>query len=162
MHVQWQYERFGVMRSSVQRAFDEGARVQVTAFISSTFADTTAERNFFMQFAYPELNRFCQSLGLTFNTVDLRWGVRNESTDDHMTIDICLGELQRCMSSSTAASFVFFAGERYPTTLEHEPDDRGVVWRLVKPLILMRSCTGMDGGRCRTVWRRPSSRRSWV
>ena len=52
-------------------------------------------------------------VGLHFSVVDLRWGVRNTATDDHMTIDICLGEIERCMKTSTAASFVFLSGERY-------------------------------------------------
>ena len=100
-----------------QGFFDEVDKINVATtvimFLSSTFDDTTAERNYLMEFAHPILKSFCQSLGLTFSVVDLRWGVRNEATDDHMTIDVCLGELERCMKSSTAASFVFLSGERY-------------------------------------------------
>jgi WD40 repeat protein len=97
--------------------FDEVENISVattvTMFLSSTFDDTTAERNYLMEFAYPILKSFCQNLGLTFSVVDLRWGVRNEATDDHMTIEVCLGELDRCLRNSTAASFVFLSGEKY-------------------------------------------------
>eukprot|EP00960_Hanusia_phi_P072768 767874-Hanusia_phi.AAC.1 len=100
-----------------QGFFDEVEKINVatnvTMFLSSTFDDTTSERNYLMEFAYPLLKSFCQSIGLTFSVVDLRWGVRNEATDDHMTIDVCLGELKRCLRNSTAASFVFLSGERY-------------------------------------------------
>jgi len=40
--------------------------------MSSTFDDTTAERNYFMAHAYPYLSAFCKTRGLSFGTVDLR------------------------------------------------------------------------------------------
>ncbi len=45
---------------------------QVVVFMSSTFDDTTAERNYFMAHAYPYLSAFCKTRGLSFGTVDLR------------------------------------------------------------------------------------------
>jgi len=40
-------------------------------------------------------------------------GVRDKATDDHMTIDICLSEVNRCLATSSAANFVFLSGQRY-------------------------------------------------
>ena len=41
-------------------------------FLSSTFVDTTAEWNYLTEFAWPDLQRRAQRLGLTFDVVDLR------------------------------------------------------------------------------------------
>eukprot|EP00001_Collodictyon_triciliatum_P094652 16671_5 len=85
----------------------------VSIFMSSTFADTTAERNYMMDFGYPSLIQFCRDKGLECNVVDLRWGVSNEFIDDHMAEDVCIQELDRCMEKSIAAAFVFLSSERY-------------------------------------------------
>lgn len=36
----------------------------------------------------------------------MRWGVRDESTDDHSTLDLCLKELKACQELSTGPNFV--------------------------------------------------------
>ena len=36
----------------------------------------------------------------------MRWGVRDESTDDHSTLDLCLKELKACQDLSTGPNFV--------------------------------------------------------
>lgn len=38
--------------------------------------------------------------------VDMRWGVRDESTDDHSTLELCLKELKACQDLSTGPNFV--------------------------------------------------------
>ncbi len=43
----------------------------------------------------------------------MRWGVRDESTDDHQTATICLDEIRDCQSVSMGPSFVYFAGQKY-------------------------------------------------
>lgn len=43
----------------------------------------------------------------------MRWGVRDESTDDHMTTDICLEEIRNCQKSSIGPSFIFLGGQKY-------------------------------------------------
>lgn len=49
----------------------------------------------------------------------MRWGVRDESTDDHSTLELCLKELKACQDLSTGPNFVvnklnyfFFIGGR--------------------------------------------------
>jgi hypothetical protein len=37
--------------------------------------------------------------------VDMRWGVRDEATDDHMTTDLCLNEIDNCQRLSTGPNF---------------------------------------------------------
>ncbi|GMR34157.1 hypothetical protein PMAYCL1PPCAC_04352, partial [Pristionchus mayeri] len=56
----------------------------VRVFTSSTFTDTTVERNALMEDVYPRLKEYCREMhGLDFQVVDMRWGVRDEATDDH-------------------------------------------------------------------------------
>ena len=68
--------------------------------------DTEKERNKLMINAYPKITTFCQELGYEFQVVDMRWGIRDEATDDHMGTDICLREIQMCQRLSTGPNFV--------------------------------------------------------
>ena len=52
---------------------NNAAAENVTVFISSTFADTSVERNYMMEHAFPILTDYCRARGLTFSAVDLRW-----------------------------------------------------------------------------------------
>ena len=36
----------------------------------------------------------------------MRWGVRDESTDDHSTLELCLKELKACQDLSTGPNFM--------------------------------------------------------
>ena len=36
----------------------------------------------------------------------MRWGVRDESTDDHKTTDLCMKEIERCQRMSVGPSFM--------------------------------------------------------
>ena len=38
--------------------------------------------------------------------VDMRWGVRDEATDDHSTTDLCLKEIKNCQKISIGPNFV--------------------------------------------------------
>ena len=48
---------------------------QVRVFISSTFRDMQAERDYLVTVVFPELRERVEQLGLEFFDVDLRWGV---------------------------------------------------------------------------------------
>ncbi|OWF56816.1 NACHT and WD repeat domain-containing protein 1 [Mizuhopecten yessoensis] len=78
----------------------------VRIFTSSTFTDTKFERNIWMSEAYPRVKAFCQEQGYEFQVVDMRWGVRDEASDDHSTTDLCLKELEMCQKLSTGPNFV--------------------------------------------------------
>ena len=43
----------------------------------------------------------------------MRWGVRDEATDDHSTTGICLEEIQNCKDMSLGPNFVFLGGQKY-------------------------------------------------
>ncbi|KAL7638639.1 UNVERIFIED_CONTAM: hypothetical protein RMT77_011211 [Armadillidium vulgare] len=86
----------------------------VRIFTSSTFTDMSMERNTLMAEVYPRLKEFCREKhGLEFQVVDMRWGVRDEATDDHMTTELCMREIQNCQRLSMGPNFVFFGGQKY-------------------------------------------------
>ncbi|XP_050388645.1 NACHT and WD repeat domain-containing protein 2 [Patella vulgata] len=86
----------------------------VRIFTSSTFTDTTLERNCLMEKVYPQLKEFCRERhGLEFQVVDMRWGVRDEATDDHMTTHLCMQEIDNCQRLSVGPNFVVFLGQKY-------------------------------------------------
>ncbi|XP_007240267.3 NACHT domain- and WD repeat-containing protein 1 [Astyanax mexicanus] len=85
----------------------------VRLFISSTSSDLTSERNAFWDKIYPEIQDFCQSLGLVFEVVDFRWGVSDSVINDHMTVELCLQEIQLCQKLSVGPSFLALVGSQY-------------------------------------------------
>lgn len=85
----------------------------VRIFTSSTFKDTEKERNMWMTDAYPKIKLFCQELGYEFQVVDMRWGVRNESVDEHNGTEMCLREVQQCQRLSTGPNFISMLSHRY-------------------------------------------------
>ena len=50
---------------------------------------------------------------MEFQVVDMRWGGRDESTDDHLTTAICLEELDHCKRVSVGPSFCLLVGQKY-------------------------------------------------
>ncbi|XP_069111532.1 NACHT and WD repeat domain-containing protein 2-like [Argopecten irradians] len=86
----------------------------VRIFTSSTFTDTTIERNALMENVYPKLKEYLRErYGLEFQVVDMRWGVRDEATDDHMTTQLCMQEIDNCQRLSIGPNFVVFLGQKY-------------------------------------------------
>ena len=69
---------------------------EVWVFISSTFTDMKLERNLMMEDVYPYVREYTRQIGLEFNAVDMRWGIRQTVCDAHMASDICLEEVARC------------------------------------------------------------------
>ena len=59
-----------------------------------------------MERVYPRLKSYCQERGYDFQVVDMRWGVRDESTDDHMTTELCMRELRACQKLSAGPNFI--------------------------------------------------------
>ncbi|XP_052773777.1 uncharacterized protein LOC128212382 [Mya arenaria] len=85
----------------------------VRVFLSSTFTDFQMERNWVMKHAVPILRKFCQERGLDFQIADMRWGVREDATDDHRTTELCLHEITNCQRVSRGPNFVTFLGDKY-------------------------------------------------
>ena len=64
------------------------------------------ERNRLMKDIFPELRKYCQSKGLEFEVVDMRWGVRDDATSDHLTSELCMREIENCKRLSMGPCFV--------------------------------------------------------
>ena len=89
------------------------ARRTIRVFVSSTFEDLRSERNVLQRDVFPELSRLCRDRGLRFQAIDLRWGVRREAALDQRTMEICLGEIDRCKRTGLKPNFVVLLGSRY-------------------------------------------------
>lgn len=96
----------------------------VRVFISSTFRDMQAERDHLVKHVFPRLRKLCESRGVTWGEVDLRWGVTDEQAAEGQVLPICLEEINRCRPY-----FIGILGERYgwvpdevsPELVEREP-----------------------------------------
>ena len=76
------------------------ARLQPTAervvrvFISSTFRDMMAERDYLVKFIFPRLRKQCEERGVTWGEVDLRWGITDEDAAEGRVLPLS-SELER-------------------------------------------------------------------
>ena len=72
-----------------------------------------------MERVYPKLKEYCQSVGYDFQVVDMRWGVRDEATEDHMTSELCMTEIRACQKLSTGPNFIVSLFEYHKLSLTH-------------------------------------------
>ena len=76
----------------------------IRVFISSTFRDMHAERDYLVRFVFPRLREDLALRRMNLVDVDLRWGV----TDDQDALQLCLNEIDRCRPR-----FLCILGGRY-------------------------------------------------
>ena len=56
-----------------------------------------------MEYVYPKIKEYCREKhGLEYQVVDMRWGVRDEMTDEHMTT---VSKSQNMRHESNSAHF---------------------------------------------------------
>jgi hypothetical protein len=82
-------------------------------FVSSTFTDLRAERRVLQERVFPDLKKYCEARGASFQAVDLRWGVNEASQREQRTMEICLTEIARCQRLSPRPNFIVLLGDRY-------------------------------------------------
>jgi hypothetical protein len=82
-------------------------------FVSSTFEDFAVERNVLRSEVWPRLRDLCRQHGARFQPIDLRWGVSEEAALDQQTMNICLGEIDRCQAVTPRPDFLVLLGNRY-------------------------------------------------
>ena len=58
-------------------------------------------------------NDVLANLTLNLKVVDMRWGVRDEMTNEHMTTALCMTELRNCQRLSMGPNFIYFGAQKY-------------------------------------------------
>ncbi len=82
---------------------------KVHIFISSTFNDMHAERDYLVKNVFPELSEWCEKRKLRLVDIDLRWGVTEaDATHNRNVVNVCLTRIDECRPF-----FVCFLGQRY-------------------------------------------------
>lgn len=80
----------------------------VRVFLSSTFRDMHADREELVKRVFPHLRKLCESRGVAWAEVDLRWGVTDEAKAEGKVLPTCLAEIDNCRPY-----FIGLLGERY-------------------------------------------------
>ncbi|HXT50777.1 MAG TPA: AAA family ATPase, partial [Thermoanaerobaculia bacterium] len=65
-------------------------------FISSTFNDMHAERDYLVKRVFPELQEWCERSKLQLIDVDLRWGITEQDAHNLASVKVCLEHIDRC------------------------------------------------------------------
>ncbi|MDD3520684.1 MAG: DUF4062 domain-containing protein [Actinomycetota bacterium] len=79
----------------------------VYVFISSTFNDMHAERDYLVKNVFPELSEWCEKRKLNLVDIDLRWGITNADSEAKNTVLACLNNIDKCRPF-----FLCFLGQR--------------------------------------------------
>ena len=73
---------------------------RVRVYLSSTYTDMSLEKSLLSLEVFPKVKEYCRErYGIEFQVIDMRWGQRDESTDDHQTATICMEEV-RCWGNA--------------------------------------------------------------
>ena len=100
-----------VMSVSGDRGWElQAGSTEVRVFVSSTFLDLQAERDWLAKRVFPELRELCEQRGVVFTEIDLRWGVTDEQKADGHVLPVCLDAIASCRPF-----FIGILGERYGT-----------------------------------------------
>ena len=86
---------------------------QLIIFVSSTFTDTHEERNILLEKVLIELRDIARPHGVEVILLDLRSGIPDENTLDHLTWIGCQRELNRCFFGSAGLFFLSLQGNKY-------------------------------------------------
>src|SRR5215203_885479 len=68
----------------------------VRFFVSSTFLDMKAERDHLLKVTFPQIRSLCESRGVVWDEVDLRWGIPDEEQVEGNVLALCLQEVDHC------------------------------------------------------------------
>ena len=85
----------------------------LAVFFSSTFTDTHIERNILLQEILPELRRIGREQGVEVRFVDMRYGIKDESTVHQLTWEICVEQLEKCFHESAGIAFITLQADKY-------------------------------------------------
>ncbi|MBQ3331557.1 MAG: DUF4062 domain-containing protein [Ruminococcus sp.] len=98
----------GSLPEEKKKDTEENGWRDVYVFISSTFNDMHAERNYLVKRVFPELSQWCARRRLRLRDIDLRWGITEEDSQENLkAVEICLENIDRCRPF-----FLCFIGQR--------------------------------------------------
>ena len=80
---------------------------KATVFISSTFDDMHAERDYLIKEVFPELKFWAEKRKIHLTDIDLRWGITEEESENKGTVGTCLRHIDKCRPF-----FICFIGQR--------------------------------------------------
>jgi tetratricopeptide (TPR) repeat protein len=83
-------------------------RREMRIFISSTFRDMQKERDILIRQVFPEIRQLCQTRGVGFTEIDLRWGVTEQQAERGEVLPVCIAEIE-----NSRPYFIGLLGERY-------------------------------------------------
>lgn len=83
----------------------------VRVFISSTFCDMHAERDYLIKFVFPALRERLLPHRVELYDIDLRWGITEDEARNDKVISLCLDQVDQCRPY-----FLAFLGDRYDWT----------------------------------------------
>lgn len=72
------------------------------------------ERNELVKKVFPVLREYCETKGISFTEIDLRWGITEDEAEAGKVIPICLEEIDNCRPF-----FIGLLGDRYGTTVKN-------------------------------------------
>lgn len=99
----------------------------VRVFISSTFRDMHAERDWLVKRVFPALRERLEPHRVHLIDIDLRWGVTKEQADNDEVLDICLSQIDECRPY-----FLGILGERYGWVSDIVPERVVSKWGWVR------------------------------
>jgi WD40 repeat protein len=80
---------------------------RAAVFISSTFNDMHAERDYLVKNVFPRLREWCEEHRIHLVDIDLRWGIRSEDSQSNNTVRACLQNID-----DSRPFFLNFLGQR--------------------------------------------------
>lgn len=81
---------------------------QIRVFVSSTFQDMKAERDYLMRTVFPRLRKKAAERDVSFIELDLRWGITEEEASKGKVVQVCLNEID-----NSHPFFIGLLGDRY-------------------------------------------------
>lgn len=81
---------------------------RIRLFISSTFMDMNAERDYLNRYVFPQVKDYCKSRYIDFMPIDLRWGITEEASKNGLVLASCIEEID-----NSRPFFVGILGTRY-------------------------------------------------
>jgi len=85
----------------------------VRVFISSTFTDTVFERNYVLEDVIPYLKDAGRERGFDVIFSEMRFGIRDDASEDNKTSELCMEELENCEKQSAGVFYVLISTDKY-------------------------------------------------